>query len=359
MKILLIGEASRVHRNLKAGLLSLGVECFHVIHTASPHWKEYDDTFSPAVSGVLGGIARNVAPFAKIATLKKYDVINFANTITSVHGMHTKYFDIPWLRRKAKLMSYYALGCDEIGLIRRNENLPYRPCAGCLASGDTLSRGCDTLHNPRYEKSRHLTEKYFDFAACSMVEYGHVEDIFGGNFCRIQLPVDVSRIPFTPAAPRSTVNIVHAPTRRGFKGTSTVLCAIDILKSRRNDFTFSLTEGLPYDEYIHKIADADIVIDQIHSQSPGMNGLEMLAAGKIVFTGATPLGNSYFGFMKKSPAFDAPPEAADLANEIGFALDRKAEFKALAERGRAYVETNHSLQRVAETFLREWRARIQ
>lgn len=359
MKILLIGEASGVHRNLKAGLVALGVECHHVTQSDSTSWREFDDTFSPDYSGVLGGLARNIAPFWKISKLDDYDVINFTNTITAVHGKFTKYLDIPWLRRKTKLMSYYALGCDEIGLIRRNGNLPYNPCETCLASKDTLSRDCDLLFNPRYEKSQDITRKYFDFAACSMVEYGHVEEIFGPNFAKIQFPVDISRIPFSPARPRPSVNIVHTPTRRGFKGTNTVLQAIEILKKRRHDFNFDLVEGLSYKEYVMRMVEADVVVDQIYSQSPGMNGLEMMAAGKIVLTGATALGKAYFEFMTDSPAFDAPPDAMLLADQLDLVIDRRNEFSVLAERGRSYVETNHSLIGVAERFLNEWTARVK
>lgn len=358
MKILLIGEASGVHRNLKIGLVGLGAECHHVTQSDSTSWREFDDTFSPAYTGIIGGIARNISPFIKIAKLSNYDVINFTNTITAVHGKYTKYLDIPLLRRKTKLMSYYALGCDEIGLIRRNEILPYRPCQTCLASNDTLSRDCKILLNPRYEKSQETVRKYFDFGASSMLEYGHIAELFGNDFSKIQFPVDISRIPFTPSKPRLSTNIVHTPTRRGFKGTATVLQAIKILKKRRHDFNFSLVEGLSYIEYVKRMGETDIVIDQIYSQSPGMNGLEMMAAGKIVLTGATALGKSYFEFMDDSPAFDAPPDAVLLANQLDRVLDQKNEFGILAERGRTYVEMNHSLKGVADKFLKEWSARI-
>jgi len=358
MKVLLVGEASRVHRNLKIGLTKLGVECLHITQSDSTSWREFDDSFAPAYAGVLGGIARNLAPYLKIARLEKFDVINFTNTITAVHGAYTKYYDIPLFRRKAALLSYYALGCDEIGLIRRNQDLPYRPCTTCLGSRDTLSRDCETFFNPRYEKSKLITKKYFDFAACSMVEYSHVEHIFGQNYARIQFPVDTSRIPFSPAEAKTVTNIIHTPTRRGFKGTETVVEAIDILKERRQDFKFELVEGLSYEAYLEKMASADIVIDQIYSQSAGMNGLEMMAAGKIVLTGATSLGNAFHDFMSDSPAFDAPPDATLLADQISNVLDRKPEFPDLAERGRAYIETNHSLVKVAERFLKEWRERL-
>ncbi|MDR3448851.1 MAG: hypothetical protein P4M15_03740 [Alphaproteobacteria bacterium] len=358
MKVLLIGEASGVHRNLKKGLVELGVECLHMTQSASSSWKWYDDTFSPDYSGVLGGVLRNVSPFYKIARLDDYDVINFTNTITTVHGTYSRYYDIPLLRRKAKLMSYYALGCDEIGLIRHNEALPYSPCRTCLASGDTLSRDCEEILNPRYEASQAQVRRHFDFGASCMVEYGHVQDLFGANFANIPFPVDVQLIPFSPAKPRTVTNIVHTPTRRGFKGTDVVLNAIEILTKKRTDFSFKIIEGLSYPDYIEAMKNADVVVDQVYSQSPGMNGVEMLAAGKIVMTGATALGKSYFDFAKHTPAFDASPDPALLAAQLSEVLDRKDEFPAMAEGGRAYIEEHHSVQAVAGMFLKEWSSRL-
>jgi hypothetical protein len=191
-----------------------------------------------------------------------------------------------------------------------------------------------------------------------MIEYGHVEQVFGHNFSRIQVPVEISAIPFNPAEPRGVTKIIHSPTRRGFKGSTLVLQAIEMLKARRTDFYFKIVEGLPFSKYIDVMSEADIVIDQVYSQSPGMNALEMMAAGKIVFTGATPLGASYFDFMADSPAIDAPPNAPELAEAISLALDRRNEFRNLAERGRAYVETNHSPHKVAQLFVSEWAKRI-
>jgi glycosyltransferase involved in cell wall biosynthesis len=354
MKVLLIGEASGVHRNLKKGLNALGIEAFHVVQSSGTSWKWYDQALAPAWPGVRGGIARNIAPFWNMARLPHFDVANFINTITGVHGLHTRYWDLPLIRRKADLMSYYALGCDEIGLIRRNPILPYNPCNTCLSSGETLGLDCAKLYNPRFERSRDIVRRYFDFGACSMVEYGHTEDLFPGHFRRIPFPVDVDLIPFDPAQERSMPRIVHTPTRRGFKGTDLVLKAIEILRSKRSDFHFRIVEGLAYADYLAAMRDADIVVDQVYSQSSGINGLEMMAAGKVVLTGSTPLGRSYFPFGDESPAIDAPPDAQQLASVLGGLLDRKAELPTIAEASRAYVTKNHDVVTVAQQFLLGW-----
>jgi glycosyltransferase involved in cell wall biosynthesis len=359
VKVLLIGEASGVHRNLKNGLKVHGVDALHVVASDSFGRKDHDSAFSPDWPGIAGGIARNVAPFVKIAQLPDFDVANFINTITAVHGLYTRYRDIPFIRRKVRVMAYYALGCDEIGLIRRNPDLPYTPCQTCLASGEMLGRDCAQLLNPRFEQSQELVRRYFDFGASSVVEYGHTQDLFPGRFRRIPFPVDAEPIGYHPARNRPKPVIVHTPTRRGFKGTDVVLKAMELLAARRSDFAFRVVEGLSYADYLAAMAEADIVVDQVFSQSSGMNGLEMMAAGKVMLTGSTPLGRAYFPFGDESPAIDAPPDAARLAEVLSAVLDRKAEFPAIAEASRAYVLKHHDPIAVAGQFLEGWRALLE
>lgn len=353
MKVLLIGEASGVHRNLKKGLAAHGVNAELAMLTAWPQYPYHDRLFSPDLPGLAGGIARNVAPFATIFSLNTYDVINFTNTITTVVGQHLKYFDLPFIRRKAKILSYFAVGCDEIGLIRHNQALPYKPCESCMASGEQLGRDCANVFNPIYDQSRALVRKHFDFGASSMVEYDRCSDLFS-HFAHIRLPIDVDPIRFRPAGENAVSKLIHTPSRRGFKGTDRVLAAIDMLQNERSDFEFRIVEGLAYHDYLTAIDDADIVIDQVHSQSSGMNGYELLAAGKIVLTGATELGIRYHSDEAVSPAIDASPDPAQLAKSLSSLLDRKSEFGEIAARGRHYVERWHDPALIAGNFIAGW-----
>lgn len=357
--VLLVGEASGVHRNLAKGLRTLGIDVKHMVQSDAPTWKWYDDVFAHNKPGWKGGVARNLEPFLTIARLPRFDVINFTNTITSVHGLYTRYLDLPLIRRKARLMSYYALGCDEVGLIRRNEKLPYSPCAGCLKYDATLGEDCEKSLNPRWEKSNEVVRRNFDFGASSMMEYDHTSALFAeGAFARIPFPVDIDKIGFTPAQAKVRPLVVHTPTRRGFKGTEFVLQAIATLRRARDDFDFRVIEGLSYDDYVRSITDADVIVDQIFSQSPGMNGLEMLAAGKVVMTGATDIGKSFVAAMDHIPAFDASPDPDTLARDLSAVLDRKSEFPAMAQAGREYVAEVHDPVHIARIFLDHWRERL-
>lgn len=356
MKILLIGEASGVHRNLKKGFEELGHTAFHIIKYSEQQGRSSDASFCKARNGILGGISRNISSLHNALCLEKYDVINFLNTITAVHGRYTRYLDLPIIRNKAKIMSYYAVGCDELGIIRRSDcDFAYIPCPSCLGSGETLGRDCEEFLNPLYKKSGDRARRYFDVAGCSMIEYDHTSTFFGEkSFCRVPLPVDTDAINFSPARNRKIVKIAHTPSRRGFKGTTIVLEAIDILRKSRNDFEFKIIEGLNFEDYLNVIRDVDIVVDQVYSQSPGMNALEMLAAGKIVFTGATKLGQTYYDFMHNFPGVNAEPNPTILAESLSFMLDKRNSYSEFGFAGREYIEKNHSCVYSAQKFLNLW-----
>jgi hypothetical protein len=156
------------------------------------------------------------------------------------------------------------------------------------------------------------------------------------------------------AKPRPVV--VHAPTRRGFKGTRLIIEAVEKLRGTGGSFDFELIEGLSHGEFLQAMARADIVIDQVFTQSYGMAALECLAMGKVVLSGSGPRAHAYFPFMADSPVLDAPPNVGLLADALAATLDRRDEFESLAARGRSYVAKNHDHLAVAARFADLWGA---
>ena len=133
-----------------------------------------------------------------------------------------------------------------------------------------------------------------------------------------------------------------------------MLAAVARLRETRDDFEFEVVEGLGYTDYLRVIETADVVIDQIYSQSPGMNALELMAMGKVVMTGASAVGRSYFPFMSEMPAYDAPPDISDLTRAISDVLDDRPSWEDRGRRGREYIARNHDRHRVAQSFLDGW-----
>ena len=83
---------------------------------------------------------------------------------------------------------------------------------------------------------------------------------------------------------RTIPHIIHSPSNRDFKGTKYILEAVNNLKSKNIEFTFSLIENLANKEALKKYAEADILIGQLLAPSGGKQDIEALASGTVVLT---------------------------------------------------------------------------
>jgi len=81
---------------------------------------------------------------------------------------------------------------------------------------------------------------------------------------------------------RKTPIIVHAPSRRGVKGTGAFLEACESLAAEGLRFEVKLAEGLPHVEARKLYEDADILVDQLRIGWYGVLGCEGMALGKPV-----------------------------------------------------------------------------
>jgi hypothetical protein len=357
MKVLLVSDARGVHEYLYRGLTQLGHACEMAVIDYTPLGQvEHAIDFHPLRK--LRRPGRMLRPWIslwQLGQLSEYDVISFVHRI-SVHELASvfQYTDLPGLERKSGILSYTALGCDEISLIKANPMLPYRPCGDCERL-DPSGRYCIDVVRKAHDRGRAKLQQHFDVVVSSMVEYDHARTQFRGRSARIPLPVDIGDIPARPAeGGRARLRIIHTPTRKGFKGTGIVLQAMELLAARRADFEFKVVEGLPFDEYTKVVESADIVIDQVWSQSAGMNALWMLGMGKVVFSGNSELCQAYFPFGHENPIIDAPPDPVQLADKLEAVLRERGAIAGLAERGRAYIGTRHNHVGIARDYLEVW-----
>lgn len=76
--------------------------------------------------------------------------------------------------------------------------------------------------------------------------------------------------------------IVHAPSRRGVKGTEHVLNAVEALRKEGLDFDFTLVENLSQEEARAIFEKCDVIVDQLRIGWYGVLAVEAMALGKTV-----------------------------------------------------------------------------
>ena len=136
--------------------------------------------------------------------------------------------------------------------------------------------------------------------------------------------------------------VVHCPTRKGAKGTSAVLAAVETLK-REEDFDFRLVHGVTREEALKIIRDSEIVVDQLVVGDYGNVTLEAMAFGKpaVCYIKPSVLARCPSDF----PVVNANPE--NLAEILRRVIADGPMRSELGRKGRAYVEKYHDAHKVA------------
>lgn len=139
-----------------------------------------------------------------------------------------------------------------------------------------------------------------------------------------------------PPQRRSRPVVVHAPSKRGLKGTEAVLRAVERLKDRF-DFEFVLLHGMPRSDVLRAMQHCDVYVDQFLIGEYGMASLEAMAFGRPV---VCYLRNDV---VERSPG-QLPIVNAnqdDLCDRLAELLADPARREAIGIESRRYVEQYH------------------
>ena len=199
---------------------------------------------------------------------------------------------------------------------------PYRNLNARLTNLRMAERYADAIFSLPFQSELAVRPYWHFFLPVNMEVYGHA----------------------IPA--RDIPVVVHAPSRRSFKGTDVFLATLDRLRDEGVQFELKLLEGVPNPEVLRTLVDADVVLDELNSPHYAMLALEGMATGCAVVAG------SDFGYVPvqgESPIVNVRPHT--LYEKLKELLTNKELRLDHARRGRAFVEQTHSHLDVAAGML--------
>lgn len=379
MKILLIGEYSRLHNSLKEGLATLGHEA--VIVGTGDDFKDFNIDFSiaPAFFGRSQIIRKTGNAIKKLTgldlertekglrfyfllpKLKGYDHVQLINSdAIETHPAFAK-----WLLKK---------------LLKQNKGMSLLVCGDetpvidyCLSGQFLYSVLTPYLKDTNLKKHYSYSLKYthknhrmlFNWLAAntksiitSDLDY-HIPMIAQGyNAQLIPNPANVSKIAFTPLQVTDKVIIFLGINRLSYikKG---IIFFEEALKQIQKKYSgkaeIIVTENIPYAQYIELYNRAHIVLDQVYAYDQGYNALEAMAKGKVVFTGAEAEFTSHYKLTEKV-AINALPDVNAIVNDLSFLIENPAEIVAIGKRARNFIEKEHDFINVAKQYLNAWKS---
>lgn len=377
MKILLVGEYSRLHNSLKEGLEALG-HTVTIVGTGDD-FKKFNVDFSIYPSVILSsrvltklkngiyritgtditGIEKAWRFYRLLPKLKGYEHVQLINS----DALETYPALQQWLYKKlfAQNGSSSLLVCgDDTPIIDFNlkEGLKYSVLTPYIQDSGLkqhFSYSLKYVSKPYRKLFKWITENTSSLIT-SDLDYQIPMQEMGYKTTFIPNPINTDRIAYKPLEIEDKVVIFLGINRLSYikKGIVFFEQALEMISKQYPDkVEIIVTENIPYSEYIKLYEKAHILLDQVYGYDQGYNALEAMAAGKAVFTGAETEFTQYYK-LTESVAVNALPDANAIASELAFLIENPDEIVAIGKRARAFIENEHHYITNAEKYLKAW-----
>lgn len=376
MRILLIGEFSRLHNSLKEGLIANGHEVLLVAN--GDGFKNYPSDLSTKASfsySFIGSFVKKV-----VYRLFNFDIIKLGHGIRFYFHLHQlKNFDVVQFINESAIQTQPKFEQFLLKKILSNNTKCFLLCCGpdynivkhLLSKKERYS-----IMNPYFEDEKSKKEFRFilDFASkkhkklhkfiyknirgviASDIDY-HIPMIDNPMYLGlIPNPINTEKITYIKPVLNEKINIFLGINRSTYytKGISFFEEALKIISDKYGNLVkITISENVPYHEYIEKYNACHILLDQVYGYDQGYNALEAMAKGKVVFTGAEKEFYEYYNLDEKL-AVNALPSVEYLVEELSILIENPNEIKEIGVRARQFVEKNHHYISIAENYLQIW-----
>lgn len=387
MKILLIGEASFLHNTLKKGLVERG----HRVTTMSDGNGWHDaprdiDLRRDGRWGKLGGLR-------VVWQLLRHLPQLCGNDVVQIHNYQFVPLMYRWntlLLRFLKLTNRRVVkGCfgDDPQIFRRQaQGVPaYSDTfwSGQLQNADQHRDRIAEVIEHGAEASWRKTTRMADALVACLYEYwlDYNEPPYAAKLHYIPLPMECEEMvrwcdgemvkcvgndaPSHPNDSQLQTNLTTSPPhpltiliglqpKRDFmKGAMKIAAFVEEVARRHpGKVQIKYVEGVPYDEYMHLLAEADVLVDQLYSYTPSMNSLAAMARGTVVIGGGEEDYYEFIGEKTLRPIINVRPDVPDEENitAIERALFTDGMLERMAQESIQFVHKYHDYRLVAKQY---------
>ncbi len=376
MKILLVGEYSRLHNSLKEGLLALGHEVT-LISTGDEFKnypsdillkRNYETGFSKKLKVLLFKIfGFDVAShslknqfFQQKEKWKGFDVVQLINE--SPLGILPKYEKeiISFLKLNNNKLFLLSCGTDytsvKYAFEKRFRYSILNPFFELKVSEKDFFPALKYL-KPEYENLHNFIFENVDGVIASDLDY----DIpMQGNKKYLGLipnPVNTDKLEFKAFTSDEKIVIFHGINRGNYfkKGNDYFEAALKIIQQKYSKMVSVITvENIPYSEYIEKYNSAHILLDQVFAYDQGYNALEAMAKGKVVFTGAESEFLAHYNLKEDEVCINALPDVDYLYRKLEDLILNPAKLISISTNARKFIEREHDYILIAKTYCETW-----
>ena len=376
MRILLIGEFSRLHNSLKEGLVALGHDV--TIIANGDGFKNYPTDLSTKAKwceSKIGNVVRQI-----IYRITGFDIATLEFGIRFYfHVVKLQNFDIVQLINEAPIQTVPILERFLLRKIFKHNPKTFLLCCGVdymvakhlIEKRERYSIMNSYFENPKshkeyqfilnylkpnHQKTHRLVYKNICGVIASDIDYVNPIKTNFKYLGLIPNPINVDTINCTTLAINKKIIIFLGVNRGNYyqKGIQYFEKALDAVKKKYTEkIEIIIAENLPYQEYIVQYNRCHILLDQVFSYDQGYNALEAMAKGKVVFTGAEAEFNNQYQLTRKV-AINATPDVQELIDNLSFLIENLNEILKISEHARSFVQTEHHYINISKKYVDLW-----
>lgn len=376
MKILLVGEYSRLHNSLKEGLIALG----HTVTLVST-----GDAFKGYPSDVLlkprynSGISKKLKVglfklfglditsrslkkqfFQQQEKFKGFDVVQLINE--SPFGILPKYEKeiISILKNNNSKLFLLSCGTDYTSVKYAYEKKFRYSIFTPFFDGKISEKEFFPVLKylkPEYKKLHDFVFENVDGIIASDLDYD-ISLIGNAKYLGlIPNPINTEKLKYHPLPIKEKIIIFHGVNRANYfkKGNDYFEAALELIQKKYpSKVKIISTENIPYSEYIEKYNSAHILLDQVFAYDQGYNALEAMAKGKVVFTGAEKEFLDHYNLKEDEVCLNALPNIEKLVEKLSWLIENPEMIEKIGKNANFFIEKQHNFKKIAESYIEAW-----
>lgn len=368
MKILLIGEYSNVHWTLAQGLRQLGHEVCVVSN--GDEWKNYprDVDISRRSTGTWDTLRYLLRLERVTRGLRGYDVVQLISPV---------FLDL----KAERILPYYrrlkrqngnifmgAFGMDHYWVKAGMDRTTFRYSDFNMGRDPRDSEENDRfmaewLQGPKGQLNQFIAHD------CRGIVTGLYE--YHMSYMRhFDMPEKVRYIPFPVPCGQDNAPVgVHRPLRffigiqdqrNAYKGTDIMLRALQrVAQERPDEVETVVAHNVPFAQYSRMMEGSDVLLDQLYSYTPAMNGLLAMSKGLVLVGGGEEEHYRLLGEEQLRPIVNVVPTEESVYKALTLLARNPQIVPMLKRQGLDYVQKHHDPVRVAQQYVDFWTKRME
>ncbi len=376
MKILLVGEYSRLHNSLQEGLRALGHDV--ILISTGDYFKKYPSDIKIKRS-FDAGLARKIKIalfqlfnieltswgmtkqfFNTSEKLKGFDVVQLINESPFGATVKDEMKMISFLKQNNKKLFLLSCGTDYLSVKHQlSDANPYSILSN-YKDGSVSKESFKNIlkyQTPPFKKLHDFVFKNID--GCIASDYDYHMPLAGNQkyLGLIPNPVNTSKLSVCEIDTKGPIVIFMGINRTNYhsKGISYFEKAITIIQQKfPKEVQIEIVENLPYEQYIEKYNNAHIILDQVFAYDQGYNALEAMAKGKVVFTGAETAFMQHYN-LNHPVAINTIPEEHSIVLALEDLIKNPEKIAEIGMAAQRFVALHHDYKKVAQQYIDLWK----